>query len=117
MRKFAPIIVFTILAAASPTRAGEDTLDALAFMSGTWRGGEDFIFEETWSAPAAGVMAGMARGHKAGELRVLEYIIVSEEADSVVMRFKHFNADYSTWKRRRSCHAHADIGERRRCHI
>lgn len=100
MQKFALIIAFTLLlAAASPARAGENPLDDLAFMTGAWRGGEEFIFEETWKAPAARIMTGMARGRQAGALRVLEYIVVSEEADGVIMRFNHFNADYSTWEK------------------
>ncbi len=68
-------------------------------MTGAWRGGDEFIFEETWSEPAAGVMSGMARGHQGGQLRVLEYIIIAEETDGVMMRFKHFNGDYSTWEK------------------
>ncbi|MAW81761.1 MAG: hypothetical protein CMI63_16105 [Parvularcula sp.] len=74
------------------------SLADLAFLEGHWRGGDEFIFEETWNAAEGGVMTGMARGVSAGELRVLEYIVVSEEKDSVVMRFKHFNRDYSTWE-------------------
>jgi hypothetical protein len=43
-------------------------------------------------------MTGMARGVSKGELRVLEYIVLSEENGALVMRFKHFNRDYTTWK-------------------
>lgn len=99
MRNLASVIAYCLLVAASPARAGNDPLDDLAFMTGAWRGGEDFIFEETWSPPAAGVMTGMARGHQGGALRVLEYIVIAVEADSVVMRFRHFNADYTTWEK------------------
>ena len=74
------------------------SLDDLAFLEGHWRGGEDFIFEEIWNGAEGGVMTGMARGVSSGELKVLEYIVVSEEEDAVVMRFKHFNRDYSTWE-------------------
>ena len=99
MRVTALVIALIVLSAASPTRAGDNNLNDLGFMTGIWRGGEDFIFEETWSAPAAGVMTGMARGHQTGALRVLEYVVVTQEADAVMMRFKHFNADYSTWEK------------------
>ena len=79
------------------------SLADLAFLEGHWRGSRDgLVFEEIWSAPEGGVMTAMARGVSAGEdpgkLRVLEYVVVSEEAAGVVMRFKHFNADYSTWE-------------------
>jgi len=70
----------------------------VAFLQGAWRGGDGFVFEEIWSAPAGGVMTGMARGYDAQALRVLEYIIIAETGDGLEMRFKHFNADYSTWE-------------------
>ncbi len=94
MRVFAFLV--SILTAA-PAFA-EPKLEDLAFLEGHWRGGEDFVFEEIWSAPEGGVMTGMARGVSSGALRVLEYIVIAEEDDgAIVMRFKHFNADYSTW--------------------
>ena len=79
------------------------SLADLAFLEGEWRGGRDgLVFEEIWSTAEGGVMTAMARGvstgAEAGKLRVLEYIIVSEEADGVVYRFKHFGADFSTWE-------------------
>lgn len=74
------------------------SLADLAFLEGHWRGGEEFIFEETWNAAEGGVMTGMARGVSSGELAVLEYIVVSEEEDALIMRFKHFNRDYTTWE-------------------
>lgn len=43
-------------------------------------------------------MTGMARGVGDGALRVLEYIIVSEEEGGVFMRFHHYKADMSTWE-------------------
>ena len=75
------------------------SLANLAFLEGHWKGGDgDFVFEETWNEANGGVMTAMARGVSAGELKVLEYIIVIEALDAVIMRFKHFNHDYSTWE-------------------
>ena len=74
-------------------------LKDLAFLEGNWRGGSDsFVFEEYWWPAEGGVMTGMARGVREGELAVLEYIIIEETEDGAVMRFKHFNADYSNWE-------------------
>ncbi len=99
--RFAPAMLalafFAALSGAASAEAPGSLAD-LAFLEGHWRGGEDFIFEETWNAAEGGVMTGMARGVSAGELKVLEYIVVSEEEDTLVMRFKHFNRDYSTWE-------------------
>jgi len=77
---------------------GTGSLADLAFLEGAWRGGDDFVFEETWSPALGGVMTAMARGVNAGKLAVLEYVVVTEEEDAVVMRFKHYNADFSTWE-------------------
>ncbi len=94
MRIFAFLIALLIAAPA----VAEPSIDDLSFLEGHWRGGdENFTFEEIWSAPEGAVMTAMARGVAGGELRVLEYVIVSEEEAGLVMRFKHFNADYSVW--------------------
>ncbi len=99
MRKIASIIALIFMTMTGSVQAREKSLDDLVFLTGAWRGGDDFVFEETWSAPAGGVMTAMARGHQGDQLRVLEYIVVTEETDGIVMRFKHFNADYSTWEK------------------
>ena len=33
-----------------------------------------------------------------GELRVIEYIMITKEEGRISYRFKHFNGDYSTWE-------------------
>jgi len=91
------LAIFLTLFAATPALANPE-LDDLRFLEGHWRGGEGFVFEELWSAPEGGVMTGMARGVSSDTVRVLEYIIISQEEDgNVVMRFKHFNADFTHW--------------------
>lgn len=98
---FAPALIALAFSAMSMTPAAAETpysLDDLAFLEGHWRGGDDFVFEEIWNGAEGGVMTGMARGVSNGQLAVLEYIVASEEEDAVVMRFKHFNRDYSTWE-------------------
>ena len=91
------VVLLISLFMATPALAGP-TLDDLKFLEGSWRGGDEFVFEETWTVPAGGVMTAMARGVASGALRVLEYIVVSEEDGAVIMRFKHFNADFSSWE-------------------
>lgn len=91
------LTIILTLVAASPAMANPD-LDDLRFLEGHWRGGEDFVFEEIWSAPEGRVMTGMARGVASGALRILEYIIIAQEEDGeIVMRFKHYNADFTHW--------------------
>ena len=98
------LMICAALMGAAPAPADQQTdvqpavLTDMAFLAGHWRGEEGLVFEEIWSAPEGGVMTGMARGVADGQLRVLEYIVVAEEEGGLVMRFKHFNADYSTWE-------------------
>ena len=94
MLAFSGAFLFSVAAQAETAHS----LDELAFLEGHWRGGEDFIFEETWSSAEGGVMTAMARGVSSGELKVLEYIVTAQEGDAVIMRFKHFRHDYSTWE-------------------
>lgn len=95
--------IFTLIAlfalSMTPARADQSLAD-LSFLQGHWRGDDDgFAFEEIWTGPEGGVMTAMARGVRDGELAVLEYILLTEEDDgSIVMRFKHFNTDYSNWE-------------------
>ncbi len=91
-------IAFCAMHTASAAAETPYSLDDLAFLEGHWRGGDDFVFEETWNGAQGGVMTGMARGVSSGELKVLEYIVASQEEDAVVMRFKHFRRDFSTWE-------------------
>jgi hypothetical protein len=107
-RTFRAILMICVLAASSlfsTARAEERkfSFDDMAFLEGHWRGGEDFTFEETWRAAEGGVMTAMARGvsygDSGGQLRVLEYILVSEEETGLVMRFKHYNANFTTWEK------------------
>lgn len=94
--KFFSLLISALMAA--PAALAEPAFEDLQFLEGHWRGGDDFVFEEIWSAPAGGVMTAMARGVSDDTVRVLEYIIVAEEDGALVMRFKHFNADYSSWE-------------------
>ncbi len=99
MRVFTLIALFlTAPFAMAPAAFADPGLEDLRFLEGHWRGGEGFVFEEIWSAPEGGVMTGMARGVASGELRFLEYILITDEDGALVMRFKHFNADYSNWE-------------------
>lgn len=103
-RRFCTLLTVAALAAGAvlshaSAEPPKHSFADMAFLEGHWRGGDDFKFEETWRAAEGGVMTGMARGVSKGELRVLEYIVVSEEEAGLVMRFKHYNADFSTWEK------------------
>jgi hypothetical protein len=69
------------------------------FLAGQWLGrGGDLEIEELWLAPRGGVAEGVVRVMKNGGVHTLEYIVISAETERVVLRFNHFNRDYSTWE-------------------
>lgn len=74
----------------------------LGWMSGHWTGsalgGE---VEEHWTEPADGTMTGMFRLRSGGKTRVVEYLMITEEADAVIFRFKHFGTDFEPWEKDR----------------
>lgn len=95
--KFFSMIAVLLLAPVSAF--ANPGLEDLSFLEGHWRGGDSFVFEEIWAAPEGGVMTGMARGSAGDHLAVLEYIIITkDENGALVMRFKHYNADFTTWE-------------------
>lgn len=76
--------------------ADKPTISDFAFVEGAWRSETDGrVFEEIWLAPAARSMAGMGRGYDAASVGLLEYMIVTEEEDAVLMRVRQFNGDLS----------------------
>lgn len=75
------------------------SLADVAWLEGHWRGeGLGAVVEETWLPPAGGAMAGVFRLVDDGELRFYELVTLTEEAGSLVLRLKHFNADLTGWE-------------------
>lgn len=96
-------VLFSILALPALSAGGEPAewrVEQLSWMSGDWRieTGEQFI-QEAWLEPVHGFMNATFRLFVKEQLVVHEYMLASEEDDGVFLRFKHFNADYSTWEK------------------
>lgn len=71
-----------------------------ALLAGHWLGRNgDLEIEELWLAPRDGVSEGVVRAMKDGSVHTLEYVLISTENDRVVLRFNHFNRDYTTWEK------------------
>jgi hypothetical protein len=62
-------------------------------MAGHWRGGSaDSLSEEIWTAPEGDGMLGMWRYVGGGKARVFELLSIRQEAEGLVLRFRHFDA-------------------------
>jgi hypothetical protein len=81
--------------------AGENThsVDELSWIAGHWRGeGLGGECEEIWSAPSAGTMMGTFRLMKDGDIVFYEFMVLTREADGIVMKLKHFTPELSGWE-------------------
>lgn len=82
------LLLFILTALVSAERAEPPDL---SFIEGTWRGHlGDAVIEETWSVADAGHRIGMFRMLEAGELVFSELMTIEPEAESLVMRLRHF---------------------------
>ena len=87
---------FKLGEAKSPTAS----IGAASMLVGEWQG-EAFgqQFEETWNAPSAGTMVGMFKVYDPQKgVSFYELMIIAEEANSITLKVKHFNADFSGWE-------------------
>jgi hypothetical protein len=80
--------VFLILALLGAAPASADCkLDDLGWLAGTWvytRG--DRVTEESWLAPAGGMLIGVSRTVRAGALREFEFIRIAMEGERIEYR-------------------------------
>ena len=88
--------------AAEPSQSAEHpSLDALAWMAGSWQGtGLGGTVEEHWSRPAGGTLIGMFRLSQPDATSFTQFLLIETEKDGrVMLRFKHFNAGYEAWEK------------------
>lgn len=79
-------------------RAPQD-LSALSWMVGHWRGeGLGGVCDESWTPAMAGTMLGTFQLTTDNKVAFTEFFMMSEEDDSIVLRLKHFNPDFTGWE-------------------
>ncbi len=88
--------------AAQEIRPLSDTgpsLDDLVWLAGSWHGeGLGGELEEYWTLASGGTMLGVFRLVVDDKVRVIEYVLITQEEDRIAFRFKHFRTDYTTWE-------------------
>jgi hypothetical protein len=75
------------------------SLSEMAWIAGSWIGGEGETFiEERWSRPEGNEMIGTFRMLEAGEPVFYEFMRLASEPEGIVLRIKHFSADLTAWE-------------------
>jgi len=101
-------LVLTPLAHAQETRIGEEgfqspdaSLEQVSWLVGQWSGdgiGGHPAFE-SWLPPTGPIMVGtFVQQSDTGAIRFTEHMYLMEEAGTLVLRLKHFNADLTGWE-------------------
>jgi hypothetical protein len=82
----------------------EPGLDQLMWLVGNWHSHAlDGIAEEHWQAPSGGSMLGSFKLIVDGRVKFYELMTISEEGDTLILRIKHLNPDFSTWEAKEDC--------------
>jgi hypothetical protein len=99
MKHAITLLALALAAVAATAEARAASLADIAFLKGNWASDRSgFVIEETWTDAQAGVVLGMSRGVQGGAVRFLRFAVVEQVGEIVVMRFKRYNADYSSWE-------------------
>lgn len=84
---------------AQETRAW--SIEDLSWMAGHWSGEQEALgghAEEGWFAPDGGAMSGVFRLVSGGEARVFELLLIEQEGEDVLFRFKHVGPGWEPWE-------------------
>lgn len=75
------------------------TLADVSWLVGSWTG-EAFgnTFEEVWNPPSAGSMIGFFKLMQDDQVGFYELLLLVEEEDSLSLKVKHFNPDFTAWE-------------------
>lgn len=75
------------------------TIEDASWLVGSWAGtafGQNF--EEVWNPPSAGSMIGLFKLYGDDGVAFYELLQLSVEDDTLSLKVKHFNADFTAWE-------------------
>ncbi len=81
--------------------AGGWSIEDLSWIAGHWAGDVEALgghAEESWLAPAGGAMSGVFRLVSGGKARVFELLLIEQEGEDILFRFKHVGAGWDPWE-------------------
>lgn len=75
------------------------SLDALSFITGSWRADMDGrVIEETFSTPAAGTIMGVFRWMDEGVTQFTEHLVIERRDDGIHLFVRHFHPGAEPWE-------------------
>jgi hypothetical protein len=75
------------------------SITQLAWIAGHWQGEAlGGICQEYWVSPQANSMIGMFRLLRNDQIAFYEFLVIVEEAGSLVLKVKHFDSDLEGWE-------------------
>jgi hypothetical protein len=90
--------------ATQGTATPKAKIEDFAWIAGQWQGeAMQGKFEETWNKPFGGTMMGMFKYVENGNVSFYEILTIAEKDDSLVLRVKHFSADFVGWEEKDKC--------------
>jgi hypothetical protein len=74
-------------------------IEQMSWLAGSWLGEAlGGTVEEVWTPPSAGTMVGMFKLMHDGKPSMYELELIVEEAGSLTLKVKHFDADFGAWE-------------------
>ena len=83
----------------APQNQQKANIEAMNWLVGFWSGeGFGATCEETWNPSIANAMMGMFQMIQKDKTLIYEFVQIIEENGSLILKLKHFNADFSSWE-------------------
>ncbi|OGB63239.1 MAG: hypothetical protein A2Y94_07595 [Caldithrix sp. RBG_13_44_9] len=74
-------------------------ISQLSWIAGHWQGEAlGGICQEHWVEPLAGSMTGMFQLIRDDKITFYEFLVIAEEAGSLILKIKHFSPDLKGWE-------------------
>jgi hypothetical protein len=101
----AALLVSAALSLVSTAGHAQDTsspsIEDLSWIAGHWAGDVEALgghAEEGWFAPSGGAMSGVFRLVSGGVARVFELLLIEQQGEDVLFRFKHVGPGWEPWE-------------------
>lgn len=83
----------------NPQNLPPANISQLSWIAGHWQGEAlGGICQEHWVEPLAGSMTGMFRMIRDDKVAFYEFLVIAEEAGTLILKIKHFSPDLKGWE-------------------